>query len=186
MLPLLFVKPQKGWPFWELIVSKSVQNETKRKDLLDLCQTHWAESHDAYRHSYQGFIFIVQALDVIGYHMHLTNFGDLYGDWDWANHSFGQQTLNSITKFDFIVVFLMMYQYLYYHMAGITVKLQGKAVDIIETYSMIASTKDTYTKEHTEVDKKMYDHAVKLSEKVGSSPSKPGKGMTLLLRECSC
>ena len=112
----------------------------------------WAERHDAYRHFYQAFTFIVEALEVIGYHMHPSDFGALYGDWDCANRSEAQQILTSITTFDFIVVFLVIYQYLS-HMAGITVKLQGKAVDIIEAHSMIASTRDMYANECTEVDK---------------------------------
>ena len=62
------------------------------------------------------------------------------------------------------------------HMAGITVKVQGKAVDIIGTHSMIASTRDMYANECTEIDKnfkKVHDHAVRMAKKVGCSPSKP-------------
>ena len=157
-------------------MSKHVQDHgTRKKALLDLCQTHWAECHDAYRNFYQAFTFIVEALEVIGYHMHLSDFGALYGDWDCANRSEAQQILANITALDFIVVFLLMYQYLS-HMAGITVKPQAKAVDIIEAHSMIASTRNMYANERTEVVKnfqKIHDHAVRMAEKVGCSPSKP-------------
>lgn len=171
-----FLQSPKRNGLLEQVVSKRVQDHvTRRKALLDLCQTRWAERHDAYRHFYQAYTFIVEALEVIGYHMHLSDFGALYGDWDCGNRSEAQQILASITTFDFIVVFLVMYQYLS-HMAGITVKLQGKAVDIIEAHSMIASTRDMYANERTEVDKnfqKIHDHAVRMAEKVGCSPSKP-------------
>ena len=67
----------------------------------------------------------MEALEVIGYDMHPSDFGALYSDWDCANRSEAQQILTSITTFDFIVVFLVMYQYLS-HMTGLTVKLQAR------------------------------------------------------------
>ena len=106
----------------------------KRKPLLDLCKTRWAERHHAYQHFYQAFVFIVETLELIGYKRHLDKYGDLYGDWDAANTSEAQQI--SITTFEFIIVFLTIYQYLS-HLSGITVKLQKRALDIIEAYEMI-------------------------------------------------
>ena len=60
---------------------------------------------------------------MIGYRRHLEKYGDLYSDWDPASRSEAQQVLVSITSFEFIMVFLVIYQHLS-HLAGITVKLQ--------------------------------------------------------------
>ena len=77
-----FCNPQKEWSL-EQVVSKYAQDHgTRRKALLHLCQTRWAERHDAYRHFYQVYTFIVEALEVIGCYMHLSNFGALYYDWN--------------------------------------------------------------------------------------------------------
>ena len=75
----------------------------------------------------------------------------MYADWDPASRSDAQQSLASITKFEFIVVFLSMYQYLS-HIAGITVKLQKKTVDIVEAYQMISEVAKTYKDQCKDVD----------------------------------
>ena len=83
-----FLQSPKRNGLSEQVVSKHVQDQgTRRKALLDLCPMRWAECHDAYRHFYQAFTLIVEALEVIGYHMHLSDYGALYGDWDCANRS---------------------------------------------------------------------------------------------------
>jgi len=60
----------------------------------------------------QAFVFITEALEMIGFKHHLDKYGNTYADWDTASHSDAQQLLASITKFEFIVVFLTVYQYL--------------------------------------------------------------------------
>ena len=42
----------------ELIIKHKIIDETKRKPLLDLCNTRWGEQQDAYHHFYQAYIFI--------------------------------------------------------------------------------------------------------------------------------
>ena len=104
----------------ELIISQNVIDETRRKPLLDVCRTRWAERQSAYQHFYQAFVFITEALELIGYKQHLDRYGNTYADWDTTSCSDAQQILAAITNFEFIVVFLTAYQYLS-HLAGITV-----------------------------------------------------------------
>ena len=49
----------------ELIIKNKVP-DTKRKPLLDLCKTCWAERHNSYQHFSQAYAFIVEALEMIG------------------------------------------------------------------------------------------------------------------------
>ena len=50
-----FQKSPKRNGLLELVVSKGVGEETKRKALLDLCRTRWALRHKAYLHFYQAY-----------------------------------------------------------------------------------------------------------------------------------
>ena len=86
-------------------------DKSKRKPLLDLCKTRWAEQHSAYQHFYQAYVLIVEALEVIGFKHHLAKYGNTYADWDSTSRSDAQQILASITLFEFIVVFLTVYQF---------------------------------------------------------------------------
>ena len=49
---------------------------------------------------------------MIGFKRHLEKYGNTYADWDTASRSNAQQLLASITNFEFIIVFLTVYQYL--------------------------------------------------------------------------
>ena len=156
----------------EHIVSNKVEHKGTRKALPDLCKTRWAERHTAYQHFYQAYTFITEALELIGYRMHTQEYGDLYSDWDVHNRSEAQQILASITTFDFIIVFMSIYQYLS-HLSGITVKLQNSALDIVDAYEMIEGIRSLYKLERQNVDNKFHNHSCRMVEKVGRSVSMP-------------
>ena len=61
-----FLNSPKRSGVLELIVTHNVEDQAKRKPLLDLCKTRWAERHCAYQHFYQAFVFLVEALEMIG------------------------------------------------------------------------------------------------------------------------
>ena len=91
------------------------------------------------------------------------------------NRSEAQQILASITTFDFIIVFMSIYQYLS-HLSGITFKLQNSALDIVEAYGMIEGIRGLYKLERQNIDNNfqvIYDHSCRMAEKVGSSVSMP-------------
>ena len=112
---------------------------------------------------------------MIGYSQHLDKYGDLYADWDPASRSDVQQSLASITKFEFIVVFLSMYQYLS-HIAGIIVKLQKKTVDIVDAYQMVSEVAKTYKDQRKDVDASfslIFTQSTRMAEKVGAAVEMP-------------
>ncbi|XP_019643005.1 PREDICTED: 52 kDa repressor of the inhibitor of the protein kinase-like [Branchiostoma belcheri] len=112
---------------------------------------------------------------MIAYSRHLDKYGERFADWDTGNKSAAHQILKSITSFDFIVVFLIVYHYLS-HLAGITVKLQGRAVDVVEAHEMVAEIQDIYRSEREGVEKgfdHIYQHSVRMAEKVGSAAEMP-------------
>ena len=104
-----FLASPKRSDLLELIVSNQVVDKCKRKPLLDLCKTRWAERHTAYQHFYQSFPFIIEALEYIGYKLHVDEYGELFVDWDVSSRSDAQQILHGLTIFNFIIVFLTIY-----------------------------------------------------------------------------
>ena len=129
-----FLNSPKRIGLLELIIKHNITDDTKRKPLLDLCKTRLVERQDAYRHFYQAYIFIAESLELIGYRQHLDKYGNTFGDWDTSSCSDAQQTLASITTFEFITVFLTIYQHLS-HLAGITVKLQNVPLILLKHIS---------------------------------------------------
>jgi len=106
-------------------------------------------------------VFITEALETIGYKRHLDKYGTTNADWDTASRSDAQQLLASITNFEFIVVFLTVYQYLS-HLVGITVKLQKQALDILEACNEIVEISRVYKTERKNIDSgfiEVFEHA---------------------------
>ena len=54
------------------IMETEIQHTGKRKPLIDLCRTRWADRHETYTHFYNSYLFIVKSLEVIVYGMHRT------------------------------------------------------------------------------------------------------------------
>ena len=64
--------------------------------------------------------------------------GDKYQDatWDRKSKDDTIALLASLATFDFIVSFLVLYEFLS-HLSGVTVKLQGQSIDIIKAYQEV-------------------------------------------------
>ena len=114
-------------------------------------------------------------MEAIGHDQRIEFQDTVFSDWGTDNRSSAQQILSSITNFEFIVVFLLVYQYLS-HLSGITVQLQGTTIDIIEAYTLISATKEVYHKEREKVEegfKIIYEHSVRVASHIGVDPSMP-------------
>ena len=73
------------------------------------------------------------------------------------------------------MVFLTAYQYLS-HLAGITVKLQKRTLDIIEAYEEITEISKVYKDERKNIDAgfaKIFDQSIRIADKVGSTVGMP-------------
>ena len=78
----------------------------------------------------------LQPLKLNRYWEHFNKYRSVFGGWDTSSCNDAQQTSASITTFKLITDFLTIYQYLS-HFAGITVKLQKCALDIVKAYEQI-------------------------------------------------
>ena len=126
-------------------------NAERRKPLIDLCKTQWTERGSAYQHFYQGYVFVVEALEMIAFRYHLEKYGATYADWDYAGRNEARQILASVTSFQSVGVFVTIYQYLS-HLWDITVKLQSKAVDIVKAHNRISEIVRTYNTQRANVE----------------------------------
>ena len=61
---------------------------------------------------------MVEALEMIAFRYHLEKYGATYAEWDYAGRNEAQQILASVTSFQYVVVFVTIYQYLS-HLSGI-------------------------------------------------------------------
>ena len=106
------------------IVSSNVVKMSRRKPLINLCKTRWAERYSAYQHFYQSYKFIVMAFEIIALGLHGDSLSENYSTatWDPDSKTTANSLLHGITTFEFIIGFLIIYQYLS-HLAGISVKL---------------------------------------------------------------
>ena len=135
----------------ESIVQQNVSGTERKKQLLDLYKTTCAECHCAYKHFYEVCVFILEELEMTGFHHHLDKYGHLCADWDSVNSSGGQLILASITSFVLIMVFMSMYQYMS-HLTSIAVKLQEAAIDFVKAHQMESEMTSTYKEERQSVD----------------------------------
>ena len=121
------------------IVHHGVTEESKRKSLLELCRTRWAERHEAHTRFYQTYVYIVKSFEVIAYDLHRNEYqdGKYATNWDNKSKQEASSLLAAITSFDFIITFLTVYRMLS-QLEGITVKLQSKAIDILEANEMVS------------------------------------------------
>ena len=120
------------------IISANVELTLRRKPMLELCKTRWAERHSAYSRFYQGYVYIVKSLEQIAHGLHQDEL-DTYKQATWDNKSRQEagSLLAGITSFDYIITFLTVYQLLS-HLQGITVKLQSTTLDIMGAMTMVS------------------------------------------------
>ena len=83
--------------------------------------------------------------------------------------------LHAVPAFEFIIGFLIIYQYLS-HLAGISVKLQSTTLDILQAFQEVDKVKHFYKRTGESIQEgfiKIYEQAERLGTAVNVQPSKP-------------
>lgn len=128
---LFFNNSPKREGLLKAIILRDIPDTNKRKPLLNLCVTRWAVRHESYKHFYQAYVYMVKAFEVIAYGMHEDlNQMELFKDWNNDSKKDASGLLQSITSFDFIINFLILYMTLA-RLDEITKSLQEKELDIL-------------------------------------------------------
>ena len=105
--------------------------DQKRKKLIDLCRTRWVERHNALEVFLKLYPATVQALDDIATRQDSVS-------WNAESIKNASCLLVSVSKFDFLFSLVICANILGY-IKGLSIKLQGRSLDIIEAISMIQS-----------------------------------------------
>ena len=121
------------------IITKAIPEASRCKGLIDMCRTKWAARHTAYTHFYHAYPYVIAALENISCGANHEMCGDEYQDATRYRKSKDDDAvalLASLATFDFIVSFLVLYEFLS-HLSGVTVKLQGQSIADIKAYQEV-------------------------------------------------
>lgn len=159
------------------IVTSNVVEVSRRKPLIDLCKTRWAERQSSFQHFYQAYKFIVIAYEAIALGLHRSDLSENYSaaTWDPDSRTTANSLLHAVTTFEFIIGFLIIYHYLS-HLAGISVKLQSSTLDILQAYQEVDEVKQFYKRIRENLQQgftKIYEQAERMGAAVNVQPSKP-------------
>ena len=106
--------------------------EENRKKLKVICRTRWVECHEAFGVFSDLFLLTFCCLEAIVYSALL--------NWNRDTHSDAQSLLLAISQFPFLVALLITQKALGYT-KGLSKKLQGHYVDIVQAYKNTESVK---------------------------------------------
>ena len=149
----------------------------KRKVLVGLCKTRWSERDISYEHFYLAIPFIVEALEIMnGTHRGKESFESVYKDgWDSKAKKEATSFLNAVTKFEFLIGLVSLYRLLH-PLVGITQKLQGRSIDVVNAYKEVdGCIKDMeHVRENIDAEfKVIYQQAERMAAKVNVDPTIP-------------
>lgn len=145
-------------------IHETLEGEHRRKLKL-MCKTRWVERHEAFEVFVDLFKPLVYCLEDI----------KDSSEWNRDSRSDAQSLLLALTRFPFIVALVIAKDVLAYTKA-LSVKLQGRYVDIVRAYNQIAFAKATLQSARDSVDSvhdRMYNEAVQIATKVNVEESMP-------------
>ena len=147
-----------------------------KKPLIDVCRTRWAARHDSYTHFYNSYIPIVKSLEVICLGLHTDEYSSDYTTgYDTKSKTEARGLLAGLEMFEFVITFMTVYQMLA-HLAGITIKLQSRSLDIVKAFSMVEEVQMVYQSMRDNINQDfdtIYDQALKLATQLSIEPTKP-------------
>lgn len=142
-------------------------SEEKRHKLKQLCRTRWVERHDAYDIFIDLFLPIVSCLEEI--------VNAPPSNWNRETRSEAQSFLLALSQFSFLVTLVVTHKIVGYT-RGLSVKLQGRYVDVVRAHKDIESVKVALKGTRSRVDNfhnHIYEEATHLGATVGIEESVP-------------
>ena len=142
-------------------------NEEKRRKLKEMCKTRWMQRHEAFDVFTDLFLPLVSCLEDIS--------RSSSSQWSRDSRHEAQSFLLALSQFSFIVSLLLTQKILAYT-KGVSVKLQGRYVDIVKAHQDIESIKSALKRVRSTIDHfhdVVYAEAVQLNQLVGVQESSP-------------
>ena len=152
-------------PKRQLELERNIQSigDATAKKLVNLCKTRWVARIDALDVFYDLFPSVLKTFEVISEGT----------DWNQESRRSAENLLTCITKFEFLLAFVVTKQCLGY-IKGLTVSLQKRAKDICKAYSEVSSVIRALSEVRSDIDVKhkvWHDMALALGEKVSAASS---------------
>jgi hypothetical protein len=148
----------------ETFVCQHVQGE-KRKKLLSICKTRWVERHEAFEVFLDLYKAIVCCLESI----------KDSSDWNRDTRNDAQSFFLSLSRFSFIVVLIVTKEVLGYT-KGLSVKLQGRYIDIVKAHQCVNLVHETLKDARRDIDPfhdNIYATALSLASDLNVEESRP-------------
>ena len=148
-------------------ISDVLPSEEKRRKLKDLCRTRWIERHEAYEVFIDLFLPLVSCLEDI--------VKSTYSEWNRDTRSDAHSSLLALSQFSFIST-LVVTQTILACTKGLSVKLQGRYVDVVRAHKDIEAVKSVVKGFRSEVDSfhdRYYQEALRLAALVDVEESAP-------------
>ena len=143
--------------------------EENRKKLKELCRTRWVERHEAFEVCSDLFLPTFCCLEAI---VHSPS-----SDWNRETRSDAHSLPLAMSQFSFMVALVLSHKVLAYT-KGLSVKLQGRYVDVVRAHRDIESVKTTIKGVRSRVDdfhSLVYKHVLMLSQSVDVVETAPDK-----------
>ena len=139
----------------------------RRKKVKEMCRTRWIERHEAFESFLDLFMPVVCCLEEIANSSPVK--------WNAETRSNAQSLFLTVFRFSFVVALVFTQKILSY-IKALSVKLQGRYVDIIRAYREIENVKSTLSKLRSNVERfhtQTYNEVLVLSQSVGIDESTP-------------
>ena len=148
----------------EEFIGKHLQGEKRRK-LLSVCKTRWVERHEAFEVFIDLYKVIVSCLEAIKDST----------DWNRESRNDAQSYFLSLSSFSLIVALVVTKEVLGYT-KGLSVKLQGRYVDIVKAHKDVNLVLDTLKDARRNIDpfhNRIYATALSIASDVNVEESRP-------------
>ena len=141
--------------------------EEKRKKMKEMCRTRWVERHEAFEVFSDLFLPTISCLEELAH--------SRPADWNRETRSDAQSLLLSMSQFSFIVALVLTQKILSYT-KGLSVKLQGRYVDVVRAHRDIEAVITTIKGARSRVDTfhaLVYDQVLLLSQSIDVEETVP-------------
>ena len=116
----------------------------RQKKLKEMCRTRWIEQHEAFESFLDLFMPIVCCLEEVA--------NSSPAEWNAETRSDAQSLFLTVFRFSFVVALVFTQKILSY-IKGVSVKLQGRYVDIARAHTEIENVKSTLYKLRSDVER---------------------------------
>ena len=157
-------------PKRQLALDKSIEEEMpteKRKKTKEMCKTRWVERHESFEVFIDLYKPTFRCLEVIA--------SSPTDAWNRQTRSDGHSLLLSMSQFSFIVALVLAQKVLSYT-KGLSIKLQGRYVDVVRAYRDIELVKKTLKTSRSDIDAfhaRIYEEVLAIAESVDIQESAP-------------